>query len=117
MFSTFISPALIDDAKPLEHVGERLRREDRLAAIAGLVQSDDEAVADQRRRCRHPADPRCPSVACRRIGRRPATTATASRETRGDDAANHGQSSQNILLRMRISQPGDRLSFIKPLPK
>ena len=33
-------------AELLEHVGQRLRREDRLPLVAGLVQADDQAVAD-----------------------------------------------------------------------
>src|SRR5207253_3026985 len=37
------------DAETLEHVHERRRREDRLLLVAGLVQADDETVADERR--------------------------------------------------------------------
>jgi hypothetical protein len=38
------------DAKTLEHVRQRLGREDRLLLVTGLVQTDDETVADERDR-------------------------------------------------------------------
>ena len=36
------------DAKTLEHVRQRLRREDRLPLVAALVETDHQAVADKR---------------------------------------------------------------------
>ena len=49
-FSILMSSPGTSDAEALQHVGQRLRREHRLAAVAGLVEADDEAVADERHR-------------------------------------------------------------------
>ena len=48
-FSILIPPAGTATPKPLQHVRQRLRGEDRLPPVAGLVQTDDQAIADERR--------------------------------------------------------------------
>ncbi len=94
----------------LEHGRQSLGRKDCLPAIPGLVQPDDQAVADQRFRGnaaqgRHILQPGDGRRRCR---------------NRQDDEERRDQQSnaphQNTLLKMRTSHPGVRLSLIRPLP-
>ena len=90
MFSILIVAAVDTDAEALEHVRQRLRREDRLPFVAGLVQPDDQAVADERRR----------PVAC--------SDATSFTRTCADDGAGSddegGEGEDHVSIRIDASE-------------
>ena len=90
----------------------------RLAAIAGLVQADDQAVADERHR-RRPLQGGDVAQADGGVGgSRGRGEAEAERGDEGDtDGRGQGRHDQKTLLSTRMSQPGLRLSFIRPRPK
>ncbi len=106
-----------EHAEALEHVGQRLRREHRLAAVAALVEADDEAVADERHR-RRALQRRDVAQADGRVGRGRRDEGGAERGDGEEAEAGRGETQhQNTLFSTRISQPGLRLSFIRPRPK
>ena len=86
-------------AEPLEHAGQRLRGEDGLLAVAGLVEADHQPVADGRHRRRRPAARQCPSAACRPPTSR-GEAGAGERQADRDERAEQGCACQKTLLRI-----------------